>query len=183
VTLTQELGGTSANNKQCQAGQIFFPPNTGNGVAIANALDPEVQSMCVSTPIAAALDTAKNALAPLATPKRKQFVLLVTDGGETCAGTTSIGIVQGMFATGVPTYVIGFGAANGGGVNVSLLNNLACAGHTAANFATACVQGDGGGYVAKTPNGAALFLAAQDGPALEAALQGIAGSICCGCTR
>jgi hypothetical protein len=182
VTLTQELGATSANNKACQPGQLLYPPAAGNGAAIAATLDPEVETLCVTTPIASALDTARAVLAPLASPLRKQFVLLVTDGGETCSGNASIGIAQQLAATGVSTYVVGFGAT-GGGVNVPLLDNVACAGMTAKGFATACVKGDGGGYVAAAPNGPPLFLSAQDGPALEAALQGIAGSICCGCAR
>lgn len=184
VTLTQELGTTHANNKACQPGQLLFPPAVGNGAAIAATLDPEVETLCVTTPIASALDTARSVLAPLASPTRKQFVLLVTDGGETCSGNASIGIAQQLAASGVQTFVVGFGAAGaGGGVNVPLLNNVACAGMTAKGFATACVKGDGGGYIAAAPNGAPLFLAAQDGPALEAALKGIAGSICCGCAR
>lgn len=185
VTLTQELGGTSATNTQCEPGQLIFSPALGNGAMIGTFLDPETTKLCVSTPISAALSTAAQVLAGIKTAGRKQFVLLVTDGGETCAGNGAIGVVQAMAASGVGTFVVGFGAndAGAGGVNKKLLNELACAGTTAQNFATACVKGDGGGYVPVLPNGPALYYASEDGAALEMALKGIATSICCGCVR
>ncbi len=184
VTLTQELGGTSATNTQCEPGQLIFSPALGTGATIGTFLDPETTKLCVSTPISASLSTAQQVLAGIKTPDRKQFVLLVTDGGETCAGNGAIGVAQGMAAAGVETFVVGFGAndAGAGGVNKKLLNELACAGMTAQSFATTCVK-MGAGYVPVMPNGPALFYAAEDGTALETALKGIATSICCGCVR
>jgi hypothetical protein len=183
VTLTQELGGTSATNTQCEPGQLIFTPALGTGGAISAFLDPETTHLCVSTPISAALTTAGQILQSIASPPRKQFVLLVTDGGETCAGNGSIAVVQAMAAAGIETFIVGFGAADAGagGVNKRLLNDLACAGKTAQNFATACTKADGGGYVPVAMNGPALYYAAEDGTSLQTALKGIATSICCGC--
>jgi hypothetical protein len=186
VTLTQTLAGVATTNTSCTPGEVHVVPALGTGARIATALDPETRHLCVSTPIASALDTASALLKSLAEPSRKQFVLLVTDGGETCRGTAAVGIAQQLAAAGVLTYVVGFGAsdAGAGGVNRPLLNDLACAGKTATSFATACKLADGGaGYVAVAPNGAEQFFTAENGSALAVALKTIEGQVCCGCTR
>ena len=62
-----------------------------------------------------------------------------------------------------------------------VLNQLACAGHTAKDFATNCKQLPGGGYDAVDPNGPRLYFDASDAAALQTALRSVAGSVCCGC--
>jgi hypothetical protein len=186
VTLTQLLQGAASTNSTCVPAEIDVVPALGTGAQIASILDPETRHLCNSTPIASALETATAALKSIADPIRKQFVLLVTDGGETCRGKQSIGVAQALATAGIDTFVVGFGAkdAGAGGVNRVLLNDLACAGRTAANFSTACRLADGGsGYVPVTPGGPDLFFTAEDGAGLEAALKSIEGQICCGCVR
>jgi hypothetical protein len=137
----------------------------------------------VSTPIALALGTAQAELAAIkhGVP---QYVLLVTDGGETCKGDV-VGVTQQMAAAGIKTFVVGFGGVEGGsgGVNVPLLDDTACAGETSPGFPAGCTKGDGGGYTATSTSGAPLFYSAEDGASLQSALQAITKSVCCGCAQ
>lgn len=183
-TLTSLLGGTASTNTQCQAGEVLVSPATGTGMTISNILDPETMRLCVSTPIALALGTAQTQLASIAKSGVAQYVLLVTDGGETCSGDV-VGITQQLAASGIKTFVVGFGSADAGsgGVNKKLLDNVACAGETAPAFPGPCTKGDGGGYTATSTSGPPLFYLAEDGATLQAALQAITSSICCGCAQ
>jgi hypothetical protein len=181
VTLTQLLGGTVATNTSCEAGEVLVPPALGTGATIQGILDPETLRMCVSTPIALALGTASSELMSVAANGRKQFVVLVTDGGETCKGDV-VGAAQQLAAAGVNTYVVGFGGGGAGGVNVPLLDDVACAGMTATNFATSCMK-MGNGYVAVSHTGTPVFFLAQDGMALQTALHQIQTAVCCGCPQ
>lgn len=56
-------------------------------------------------------------------------------------------------------------------MNPPLLNRMACAGHTAKNFATACVELSTGGYDAVDPDGAPIYYDAADGAALSTVLR------------
>jgi hypothetical protein len=183
MTLTQMLGGTVSTNTRCQAAEVLVPPGLGTGTMIQGILDPETLRLCISTPIAGALDTATGELKSIADPNRKQFIVLVTDGGESCMGD-SIGAAQALAAAGIETYVVGFGSGDAGsaGVNIGLLDDLACAGMTAANFATSCIK-MGAGYVATTHTGPPVFFLAEDATALQQALQTIQTATCCGCTH
>ena len=67
-----------------------------------------------------------------------------------------------------------------GGVGAAFLNNMACAGQTAPGFPAPCVEQDGG-YVAADPGGPLLYLQAEDGDALDAALGGVVDDLCCDC--
>jgi hypothetical protein len=182
-TLTQLLAGGASTNTSCQPAEVLVPPALSTGAAIQGILDPETLRLCVSTPIAKALATAAAELASVASPSRKQFVVLVTDGGETCKGDV-VGATQALATAGVNTYAVGFGSADAGsaGVNVGLLDDVACAGMTAANFATSCVK-MGNGYVAKTHAGPPLFYLAEDGTSLQQALESIQTATCCGCAQ
>jgi hypothetical protein len=185
-TLSGLLSGNASTNTQCMPAEVLVSPNVATGTQIGGILDPLTLKLCVSTPIAAALATAQQALAQIAVPSRKQFILLVTDGGETCVGAAEvISTAQGLAAAGIDTYVVGFGAADAGakGVNVPLLNDLSCAGMTASGFSTNCVKGDGGEYVASAPNGPPLFFAAEDGASLQLALSTVTKGVCCGCVH
>ena len=164
---------------------MLVAPATGTGAQIGSILDPYTLKLCVSTPIAAALGTAQAALAQVAVPGRKQYVVLVTDGGETCVSDADvITAAQSLSAAGIDTYVVGFGAGDAGakGVNVGLLNDLACAGMTATNFSTSCVK-QGSGYVAANAKGAPLFFLAEDGMAVQTALASVTSNVCCGCVH
>jgi hypothetical protein len=182
-TLSGLLGGTASTNTSCQPAEVLVPPALGTGPAITTILDPTTLRLCVSTPIALALETAQKELTSIATAGVGQYVLLVTDGGETCNGDVT-GQAQKMAAAGIKTFVVGFGSADAGaaGVNVKLLNDTACAGMTAIGFPGPCTKDDAGtGYVATKPNGPPVFYLAQDGASLQSTLQMITSGICCGC--
>lgn len=184
-TLSALLSGSASTNTSCQPGEVLVSPSTGTGTQIQSLLDPYTLRLCISTPIDAALKTAQATLASVAVSGRKQFVILVTDGGETCvAGSQVTSTTQALAAAGIDTFVVGFGSADagGGGVNVSLLNDLACAGMTAANFSTTCKK-QGSGYVAITPGGPPLFYLAEDGTTLQTTLSSVTKSVCCGCVN
>jgi hypothetical protein len=182
-TLTELLAGTASNNTQCMAGEVPIAPALGTGKAITALLDPEKLALCVSTPIALALGTAQAELAAIAQANVGQYVLLVTDGGETCKGDV-VGITQTLATAGVKTFVVGFGSADAGaaGVNVKLLDDVACAGMTATGFPAPCTKG-ASGYTATSTSGPPLFYLAEDGASLQTALQSITSKICCGCAQ
>jgi hypothetical protein len=182
-TLSQLLNGMASTNKSCQPAEIVFPPAPGNGAAITTFLDPLTVRLCVSTPIALALGTAQTELAAVQKSGIAQYILLVTDGGETCKGDVTAA-AQALAAKGIKTFVVGFGGLDAGsaGVNVPLLDDVACAGETAPNFPTGCTKG-ANGYTATSTSGAPLFYSAQDGASLQTALQKITSSVCCGCAQ
>jgi hypothetical protein len=178
-------GEGGSTNTKCTPGEVLVSPSTGTGAQIGSLLDPYTLKLCISTPIAAALGTAQTTLAAVAVPGRKQYVVLVTDGGETCVSDADVTTAaQTLAAAGIDTYVVGFGAADAGskGVNVALLNDLACAGMTASSFSTSCMM-QGSGYVAVNPQGPPLFFLAEDGVAVQAALSSVTTNVCCGCVH
>ena len=182
-TLTALIGGTASTNTQCQPGEINFAPAEGNGNAISTFLDPETVRLCVSTPIALALTTAGQELKKIAQPNVAQYVLLVTDGAETCKGDV-VAAAQTLAAAGVKTFVVGFGAADAGsaGVDSKLLDQVACAGETAIGFPAPCTDTDAG-YTATSTTGPNVFYLAEDGNTLATTLQGITSKLCCGCAQ
>jgi hypothetical protein len=185
-TLQDLVGGQGGStNTGCMPGEVLVSPTTGTGTEIASILDPYTLRLCVTTPIAAALTTAQATLGQVAAPGRRQYVVLVTDGGETCVSDADVTTAaQTLAAAGIDTYVVGFGAADAGskGVNVALLNDLACAGMTASTFTTSCMK-QGSGYVAVNPGGPPLFFLAEDGAAVQAALSSVTTNVCCGCVH
>ena len=184
-TLSQLLGGTASTNKSCQPAELLVPPATSTGTTITGILDPTTLRLCVSTPIALALGTAQTELVSIAKAGVAQYVLLVTDGAETCSGDVTAA-AQKLAAGGVKTFVVGFGSADAGaaGVSVTTLNDAACAGMTAIGFPGPCTQVDGGGgYVATKPGGPPVVYLAEDGASLQAALQKITSTVCCGCAQ
>jgi hypothetical protein len=183
VSLTQFLGGALATNTHCEPGEVLLSPATGTGATIASLLDPDSLRLCISTPIASALATASGELAAIAVAGHAQYVLLVTDGGETCNGDV-VGEAQKLAAAGVETFVVGFGGIDGGsaGVNVGLLDDLACAGMTSAHFPADCAKTPTG-FVAASKHGPPLFRLAEDGAALESALAAVTSSVCCDCAQ
>jgi hypothetical protein len=182
-TLSGLLGGMRSTNTSCEPGEVLVAPATGTGAKISNILDPETMRLCVSTPIALALDTARMELAAVALSGAAQYVLLVTDGGETCKGDVT-SAAQQLASAGIKTFVVGFGSADAGsaGVNKNLLDDVACAGTTAVGYPAPCTKG-ATGYTATKTAGAPLFYLAEDGPSLQSALHAITTSVCCGCAQ
>jgi hypothetical protein len=185
-TLDDLLAGKASTNTSCGPGEVLVAPAKGTGPAITSLLDPETMRLCVSTPIALALGTAMTELQSIARSGVAQYVLLVTDGGETCKGDV-VGVTQQLASAGIKTFVVGFGAASddagSSGVNKGLLDKVACAGMTAAGFPAPCTM-NANGYTATKPSaGPPLFFSAEDGASLQSALQSIASTICCGCAQ
>ncbi|HWB74140.1 MAG TPA: hypothetical protein VG755_04275 [Nannocystaceae bacterium] len=170
------LGDAHVDGFLCSA-TVEIAPAPGTAAAIADRIDPVDTRLCKGTPIDAALQAAGAALAGSGAVGN---IVLVTDGKEKCNGNP-VARAQALLASGVATWVIGFGNLPPGSVSHQSLNQLACAGGTATDFDTSCVVDGLGNAVAVDPAGAALYLPAEDGQALSDALQQqIAGTICCG---
>jgi len=160
----------------CRQGSLLVPPCIGANAAVASALDVETDTLCGDTPIAGALEVARDTLAAMRNPAQEQFVLLVTDGGETCDQQVSAPEVAGELSrASVATFAVGFG---GYGVDPVVLSDLACAGGTALDAETACVLDDAGD-ARWDPAAPFPFLLAEDGPTLEAVIAEIATQVGC----
>lgn len=183
VTLAQLAGGTTATNPTCQVGEVLEPPALASASAIAGAIDIDTTELCVSTPIGGGIEVATTELASIHVAGRDQYVVLLTDGQDTCDAAGALAKIQALAAAGVKTFVIGFGAT-GTGINAKQLDNFACAGRTAVGFPAPCTADASGNYKATSPGtGAALYLAAEDATALSASLGALAGQVCCGCIQ
>lgn len=180
VTLAERIGGTSATNVTCEEGEVLVQPAISTATAIGGVLDPETTKMCFSTPIGAALGTARPTLAAIQQPAREQYVMFVSDGADSCDDTLAITNTQALAADGVKTFVIAFDSS-GDEIDRGLLNDMACAGRTAPNFPTGCTIDVAGNYSAADRDGATLFLDAADAASLTQAFTEIAGKVCCGC--
>lgn len=178
VTLTERIAGTTATNVSCEEGEVAVSPDVGTAGAIDAALDPETTLLCRSTPISAGLDTALGLLSGIQDPIRDQYALLVTDGQDTCSTLDPLEHIQALAAAGVSTFVVGFDAS-GTGVDPVTLNNMACGGRTAPDFAQNCVDQGGGDYVAADPSGPMLFLSASDGAELASQLETVSAAVGC----
>lgn len=186
ISLSQRLAGGLFSNPSCEGGEVPVAPALGTAAQIASYLDPETTTLCNTTPTGSGLETAKAGLDAVAIPGVDQYIMLVTDGADfydSCPTPDPIAVLRTLEAAHVKTFIVGFGAqaTTPQGVNPPLLNRMACAGHTAKHFATACMALPTGGYDAIDPDGAALYYDAADGAALAAALRDVAREICCGC--
>ncbi|HEY4182409.1 MAG TPA: vWA domain-containing protein [Kofleriaceae bacterium] len=188
ITLSQRLSGSATfMNPPCEAGEVVVEPALGTAASIAASIDPETTTICNTTPIGAGLQTAQDDLVTHAMSGVDQYIMLVTDGADfadSCPTPDPLEVLRTLDAAGTKTFIVGFGAQDTTtqGVNPPVLNQLACAGHTAKDFATNCKQVAGGGYDAVDPmNGPPLYYDAADATALAASLRAVAGSVCCGC--
>jgi hypothetical protein len=186
VTLAEQVTGSKkATNKACEPGEVVIPPALNAGVQIQSLLDPATTSLCFSTPTGEALITAREHLKTNTEEGRDQYVVLVTDGADwdkTCPDPDPLVEVQKLRAEGIKTFVVGFSASDTGtGVGLEFLNDMACAGGTAKGFPGTCKLDAQGNYTALDPKASPLFLQAESGAQLTAALQSVAGSLCCGC--
>lgn len=127
---------TSQNQGSIRFGLVLFPGSqnclpapvavqVGDNTAAAIAAALDATSPSGNTPIAGVLNLAAG-VQGLQDPTRSNYVLLVTDGKETCGGNP-IPAVQALFAKGIKTYVVGFGGA----VDPSTLTTMAIEGGTA----------------------------------------------------
>ena len=171
-----QIGGATCST------ELVVPMNLSTGKTIANALAAASPQTDYGTPIGVALASAETTLATQKISGRAQSVLLITDGGECCSCGTNdqdIATVQKLESEGIDTFVVGFG----GDDDPVLLNDLACAGHTASNFATACTCTQAGCTASASINATTtqLYYKASDGAALKSALVTITNQTCCGC--
>lgn len=181
VTLSERITGTTATNVQCEPGELLVSPDLRTADAIAQSLDPETTRLCRSTPIGGGLGAARMALEAVVDPIREQYAVLLTDGQDTCDEALSLANGQALGDSGVGLYVIGFDSS-GGGIDHGHLNDLACAGRTAPDFASNCMDDGNGSYVAvDADNGPALYLLAGDAQQLAAQIEQVAGEVCCNC--
>ncbi len=176
ATLEAVLERSPRLTAACRQGSLLVPPCIGANADVASALDVETDTLCGDTPIAGALEVARDTLARMRNPAQEQFVLLVTDGGDTCDWQVSaLEVAWELSRAGVATFAVGFG---GYGVDPLVLSDLACAGGTALDVESACVFDDAGG-ARWDPEGPFPFLLAEDGSTLEAVIAGIATQVGC----
>jgi von Willebrand factor type A domain len=131
---------TAQYQSQIQFGLMFFPvgPNRPDdclpgpvAVPVANMSAAAVGSALGmngpggKTPIGAVL-TAAGMVSSLADPMRANYVMLVTDGSETCQGNGVMAATTNLAQKGIKTFVIGFGS----GVDAQNLSAIAVAGGT-----------------------------------------------------
>ena len=183
VTLSTLLSGTKSTNPSCEPGEIVVEPALATSSAIAAKVPIETTTLCQSTPIGAAFSLAATELAKVKAPPRKQFAIFVSDGGDTCGKKDDpILEVDKLAGAGVQTFIVSFDAtaASPGGVNLKLLNDLACAGHTAQDFAKNCVA-SGTSYRAAPGLAGPIYLTATNQDELIKHLNTAIGGVCCAC--
>jgi Mg-chelatase subunit ChlD len=187
VTLADRIENNAmATNPMCETGEVVLPPAVGNGPAIADAVDPATTLLCNTTPTGSALITAGEYLATIAEPGREQYAILVTDGADwefSCPDPSPLGAVQDLAEQGVKTFVVGFSGEEAAMGATAYLNDLACAGQTAKGFPGPC-SATADGFLAVDPTSTVpIYLQADDGDDLDAALAAIGSEVCCGCVK
>ncbi len=182
VTLTERISGMTASNTQCEAGETVVSSALSTATMIDDVLDPEATRLCTSTPIGAGIGTAITGLEATRVADRDQYALLLTDGRDTCEDALALSNAQALAAAGIDLYVIGFDGS-GNGIDNGLLNDLACAGQTAAGFPAPCTDDGNGNFTATDRDGPALYSLAEGPDQLATVLQQVAEGICCGCVE
>ncbi len=115
----------------CTPGFVAVEVGPGTAADIASALDATTR--CAGTPIGMTMEQIPQ-MTSLREEGKRNFVLLVTDGSETC--DTDAAVVAGQLARQSPevrTFVIGFGDQ----VDAAELDEIAEAGRTQAAFVAA----------------------------------------------
>lgn len=186
VTLAQRISGTNGTNMACEGPEIPVEPALGTGAAISALLDPEATKICFSTPTGDALLGARAFLETHRSADAGQFVVLVTDGADwdvSCPNPNPLGVVDGLTDAGISTLVVGFSAEMSlqNGVGLAFLNDMACAGRTAKDFATTCGANATGQFRALPGDGGALFYTATNAQELVTTLRDFTRTVCCGC--
>ena len=117
----------------CSSGQVNVYIGPGTAGSIVTMLNNSKPYSNADTPISLSLDAARTALQSAKIGSRPQYVLLITDGKETCqpASTNNPPKAAGkLLSGGVKTYVVGFGS----GVNPTSLTSTAQSGGTAKYY-------------------------------------------------
>ncbi len=137
--------------KNCSSGKVNVNVGPGTGGSINSMLNTAYPDG--DTPIGTSLDAARTYLSSVSYSGKPQYVLLVTDGKETCQPNWPNVATAKLYSAGIKTYVVGFGS----GVKPSSLTDAAKAG------------------------GTGKYYQADNYAQLEAALKTIAAAVsCCG---
>jgi hypothetical protein len=123
------------NSQQCVPGPVSVQVGDQRGAAIGMSLDATGPGG--RTPIGGVL-TAAGMVPALADPMRANYVMLVTDGTETCGGDGVAAATANLANKGIKTFVVGFG----GEVDAQNLSDIATAGGTPRPGATKYYQAD-----------------------------------------
>ncbi len=123
------------STSDCSAGVVNVTLNLNNHVAISKFLASTYPTGL--TPMGDSIKAAHNFLTKLPGKQSKKYVLMITDGSETCGGK-ALNWVKALSSAGIKTYVVGFGS----GVNAIELNNLALQGGTATPGTTKYYKAD-----------------------------------------
>jgi von Willebrand factor type A domain len=118
----------------CDGGVVNVPVGVSTQGAIKATLGAATPGG--GTPIAASLANALSSLKSV-NPGQKKYVVLVTDGSETCQGKP-VDQVKVLLTAQIETYVVGFGS----GVDAAQLNAMALAGKAAQSGATSYYSAD-----------------------------------------
>ncbi|MCA9546860.1 MAG: VWA domain-containing protein, partial [Myxococcales bacterium] len=97
-----------------------------NGPGIRDQLARARPQESNKTPIGGAIDASVSYYFQLQDPNRRSFIILITDGMETCGGNPVRSAQNAFQGANLPVYVIGFGQ----GVDGRVLNQMAAAGGT-----------------------------------------------------
>jgi hypothetical protein len=158
---------TGASADYCSPGYIFVDPGLNHGeeiIAALSSVDPNG-----ATPISGALQFTGGQSTLHYTPWRS-FLLLITDGEETCTTedlrrVAPIARASELADAGISTFVVGFGRD----VDPSVLNKVAAAGGTAR---AGCNPNSSNSQAADN-----CYYQAEDTAGLTAAIDAITGSI------
>jgi hypothetical protein len=191
ITLAQRVADSPmATNPMCETGEILVSPALSTGAKIASILDPATTKICVTTPTGQGLIEGANHLASIKEKGRDQYILLVTDGADwdaSCPTPNPVAVTQENARKGIKTFILGFsndGTLVMNGVGVPFLNDMACAGMTAIDFAKNCKGDVATGYTAiDSLKGPQLFYQAGDAAGLDTAMKAATKLICCDCPK
>jgi hypothetical protein len=167
----------------CQPAELLVSPTENSAELIAGAITVSGTGLCNWTPIGAGLAAAFDELTAIRDGQRDQFALLITDGRDNCDfrdgyTTTSLPTADQMKAAGIRTFVVGFDGS-GEDLDPDHLNDLACAGGTAPDFARNCQLVNGGYRAVASPSPARLYHLATEAESLRSSLAGIGDQVGC----
>ena len=168
---------------QCNPGEMKVSPALMNAGALDGAITLNNTGLCSWTPIGAGLSAARGELDAIRDEEYEQYALLITDGKDNCDGkdgysTGSLANADAMQAAGIDLYVVGFDGT-GADLDPAHLNDRACAGHTAVDFASNCHQVASGFRAVASPTPARLYYLATELGSLQAALAAIGEDLSC----
>jgi hypothetical protein len=163
-----ELFADPDQSGSCTANKIHVGIADNNALPIQNKMNAE--SPWSNTPIKAALDTA-NGYQGLRDATRANYVLLFTDGMETCDydARAPVQSVKNLRANNIKTFVVGFGS----GVDEALLGEMATEGGTARPVPPYYYAANTSAELSDAFEEIASIIAAIGGPCFVSGLQGV----------